>query len=155
MKSNKQRLPLIYSCSGCSNIAQLANRVAIELDRERRVEMSCIAGVGGGVTGLVGIAQSGRPVVALDGCPLHCVKHCLASQGVVATQHHTLSEYGIKKRPKLDVEPADIVRVKAIVLENLSSKTHPRQPTTAPQATKSNNRLTQKTRTNGRAVFSH
>ena len=36
-------LPLIYSCSGCSNIAQLANSVAIELDREIKAEMSCIA----------------------------------------------------------------------------------------------------------------
>jgi uncharacterized metal-binding protein len=36
-------LPLVYSCSGCSNIAQLANQVAIELDRDHIAEMSCIA----------------------------------------------------------------------------------------------------------------
>lgn len=38
--------PLVYSCSGCSNIAQLANDVAIKMDREGIAEMSCIAGVG-------------------------------------------------------------------------------------------------------------
>jgi len=37
--------PLIYSCSGCSNIAQ----VAIELDRQNLAERSCIAGVGGAI----------------------------------------------------------------------------------------------------------
>ncbi len=45
--------PLVYSCSGCSNVAQLANQVAIELDREQVAEMSCIAGVGGSVKPIV------------------------------------------------------------------------------------------------------
>lgn len=51
--NNHNELPLVYSCSGCSNNAQLANQVAIELDREHTAEMSCIAGVGGGVMSLV------------------------------------------------------------------------------------------------------
>ena len=51
-KKKYDELPLVYSCSGCSNIAQLANKVAVELDREHIAEMSCIAGVGGGVKSL-------------------------------------------------------------------------------------------------------
>ncbi|MFC3282033.1 putative zinc-binding protein [Litchfieldella rifensis] len=43
------RLPLppalIYSCSGCSDVAQLANEVALRLDHAGVAEMSCIAGV--------------------------------------------------------------------------------------------------------------
>lgn len=39
--------PLVYSCSGCSSAAQLANHVALQLDRRGVAEMSCIAGVGG------------------------------------------------------------------------------------------------------------
>ncbi|WP_317850995.1 MULTISPECIES: putative zinc-binding protein, partial [unclassified Pseudomonas] len=42
-------LPLVYSCSGCSNVAQLANTVALRLDRAGLAEMSCIVGVGGHV----------------------------------------------------------------------------------------------------------
>lgn len=52
-KNNHNELPLVYSCSGCSSIAQLANQVAVQLDREQVAEMSCIAGVGGGVKSLV------------------------------------------------------------------------------------------------------
>ncbi|MBS3959615.1 MAG: hypothetical protein KGZ52_09465, partial [Xanthomonadaceae bacterium] len=37
-------LPLVYSCSGCSSAAQLANRLALMLDRDGEAEMSCIAG---------------------------------------------------------------------------------------------------------------
>ena len=63
MKSDDyDALPLIYSCSGCSNIAQLANSVAIELDREVKAEMSCIAGVGGGVKA----AGEARPGLVRD-----------------------------------------------------------------------------------------
>ena len=93
-------LPLIYSCSGCSNVAQLANSVAVEMSHAGLAEMSCIAGVGGGVNALVKKAQSGRAIIALDGCVLHCAKHCLANQGVEATYHMTLSELdmGLKKR---------------------------------------------------------
>lgn len=93
-------LPLVYSCSGCSSAAQLANSLAIRLDRDEHAEMSCIAGVGGGVKSLVRVATSGRSIIALDGCPLVCVKHCLARHGVVAEQHVVLSDFGVEKKKK-------------------------------------------------------
>ncbi|SEL69267.1 Uncharacterized protein, contains metal-binding DGC domain [Atopomonas hussainii] len=91
-------LPLVYACSGCSNVAQLANHIALRLDREGLAEMSCIAGVGGNVPMLVKKAQSGRPILALDGCPLKCVQGCLRERGVSASVALVLSEHGLKKR---------------------------------------------------------
>ena len=70
----------------------MANQMALWLDREGMAEMSCIAGVGGGVAGLVQTAQSGRPVLALDGCVLACVSACVAQAGVIAEQHVLLSD---------------------------------------------------------------
>ncbi|MBU3056778.1 putative zinc-binding protein [Pseudomonas indica] len=100
-------LPLVYSCSGCSNVAQLANTLALRLDRAGLAEMSCIAGVGGGVPSLVNKARSGRPILALDGCPLHCVRGCLAQHGVDADVHLTLSHYGLRKRYGEDCRDED------------------------------------------------
>ncbi|MFC7483997.1 putative zinc-binding protein [Luedemannella flava] len=51
--------PLVYSCSGCSSAAQLANALAIRLDRQGVAEMSCIAGLGGDVPSLVRLAHPG------------------------------------------------------------------------------------------------
>jgi uncharacterized metal-binding protein len=113
-------LPLVYSCSGCSNTAQLANQVAVELDRERLAEMSCIAGVGGGVPSLVNKATAGRPIITIDGCPLHCAKKCLELHGVESTWHYTLTEYGLKKQQHLDFSPEDAKHVKAIIVEDLN-----------------------------------
>lgn len=106
--------PLVYSCSGCSSAAQMANAMALRLDRERLAEMSCIAGVGGGVAGLVRTARSGRRILALDGCVLHCVKACLAQAGVVADAHVTLSQFGVRKRRHADYDP---VQAEAVYLE--------------------------------------
>lgn len=105
------KLPLVYSCSGCSSAAQLANTMAVRLDRAQLAEMSCIAGVGGGVKPLVKTAASGRPIIVLDGCPLHCVKQCLANQGIEPTVHIDLSEHGVKKRFHEDASPEETERV--------------------------------------------
>lgn len=90
--------PLVYSCSGCSQVAQLANRIAVQLDRSGVAEMSCVAGIGGQVKPIIRLAQSGRPVLAIDGCPLRCVQRSLNSIDVSESHHLLLSEYGLKKR---------------------------------------------------------
>lgn len=101
------RLPLVYACSGCSNVAQLANTLAVRLDRAGLAEMSCIAGVGGRVSSLVNKAHSGRPILAIDGCPLHCARACLALHDVTADVHLTLSSYGLRKRYREDCSAAE------------------------------------------------
>jgi len=108
-----QKLPLVYSCSGCSSAAQTANYIALKLDRDGEAEMSCISGVGGNVASLVKKAQSGRPVIALDGCALACTLHCLTERDVTADYHLRLQEYGVKKRyhADFDQENADEIAV--------------------------------------------
>lgn len=79
MKTRTDNKPLVYSCSGCSSAAQMANYIAVQLDRMDVAEMSCIAGVGGNVKSLVRTATSGRKIIVIDGCPLACSKACLSN----------------------------------------------------------------------------
>lgn len=97
--------PIVYSCSGCSSAAQLANELAVKLDRAGVADMSCIVGVGGDVKPLLKVAHSGRPIVALDGCKLHCVRHVLAKQNLVPALHIDLSERAVQKRLHTDFDP--------------------------------------------------
>ena len=113
MPAHDPSLPLVYSCSGCSSAAQLANHVAVKLDRRGVAEMSCIAGVGGDVPYLVKIAKSGRPIVALDGCALVCVKSSLARHGIAPDRHYQLQQYGVKKRTHEDYDPEQAAQVLA------------------------------------------
>ncbi|WP_029005877.1 putative zinc-binding protein [Azorhizobium doebereinerae] len=111
MATDKRTFPLAYSCSGCSSAAQMANYVALCLDRAGDAEMSCIAGVGGDVPSLVRIATSGRPVVAIDGCQLRCVRQSLARHGVTPAVDVVLTDLGVKKRFHAEFDEDEAVRV--------------------------------------------
>ncbi|MBI2380466.1 MAG: chorismate mutase [Gammaproteobacteria bacterium] len=103
--------PLIYSCSGCSSAAQLANHLALRADREGLAEMSCIAGVGGDVPALLKTACSGRPTIAVDGCRLHCAKRSLERHGVKPALSVSLNDWGVKKRLHADFDADEAERV--------------------------------------------
>ena len=119
------KLPLVYSCSGASSAAQMANHIAVKLDRLKVAEMSCIAGVGGDVPKLVRIAKSGRPIIGLDGCALACVKNTLARHGVAPTDYHLLSDMGVRKRYQMDFDTEEADRVLDDIVDRM-----------APQATR-------------------
>lgn len=104
--AKRSHLPLVYACSGCSSAAQLANHLALRLDREGFAEMSCIAGVGGDVAPLVRTAASGRPIIAIDGCPLACARSTLARHCIEPAAHYDLASAGIRKRLQEDFDPA-------------------------------------------------
>ena len=108
MAREHEQLSLVYACSGCSSAAQLANHLAVRLDREGSAEMSCIAGVGGRVPKLVRTAQEavqqGRPIVAIDGCALSCVKASLAQHDLSPTVHIQLAHRGVKKIYRTDFD---------------------------------------------------
>ena len=97
VQNSKDGLPLVYSCSGCSSAAQMANQLAVQLDKKAIAEMSCIAGVGGNIKKLLMIAHSGRKIIAIDGCPLACVKVCLDNHSLKADLLLIYQALGLKK----------------------------------------------------------
>ena len=110
-KVDYKKLPLVYSCSGCSSAAQMANALAVRLDREGRAEMSCIAGVGGDVPAFIKQAQSGRRIIAIDGCPIQCAKLCLQRHGAEPDSYWLLSDHGVKRhkhRPFDEAQAAEL-----------------------------------------------
>ncbi len=121
LPARQKELPLVYSCSGCSSAAQMANHLAIALDRRGLAEMSCIAGVGGDVPKLVRVATSGRPIIGIDGCALACVRQCLARHGVTPTEYHLLSDLGVRKRYRTDFDPEEAETVLEKIAASLAS----------------------------------
>ena len=113
--------PLIYSCSGCSSAAEAADRTARKVDRLGLADMSCIAGVGGKVGPLAAKALSGRPMVAVDGCPLACARACLAGLGLSPDRHLVLSEHGIAKRFHASPSPDELVLAEEAVVASILS----------------------------------
>lgn len=100
----RRQRPLIYACSGCSDVAQLANNVAVRLDHDGEFEMSC------------------RSITALDGCPLHCVRACLENIGVTPDEHVRLYDFGFKKHYGQSYGEDAIEKVRQAVLERRDSR---------------------------------
>lgn len=117
--SDGKKLPLVYSCSGASSAAQMANYIAVRLDRTKQAEMSCIVGVGGDVPSLVKVATAGRPIVAVDGCILSCVKMTLARHGVEPVVHYGLQDYKVKKAYHADFDQEQADELLQMVAANL------------------------------------
>ncbi|HKJ68885.1 MAG TPA: putative zinc-binding protein [bacterium] len=129
MRQDADELPLVYSCSGCSSAAQMANDLAVRLDREGKAEMSCIAGVGGDVPSLVKVAttarDTGRPILAIDGCPLECVKHSLARHDIEPDEHYILSKFKVRKRYHQDYDPEQAEKILKMIEDNPEKNLEP------------------------------
>ena len=105
-----KKTPLVYSCSGCSNVAQMANDIALWLNKQDKAEMSCIAGIGGGVKALLHKAKN-RQRIVLDWCPLQCAKSCMENQELNIDLHIDLSDFGLKKAYNTQFSEEEKLRV--------------------------------------------
>ena len=94
--------PIVYSCSGGSNLARMAHDIALNIDSDGLAEMSCISGVIGKVQPIADIAHSGRPIIAIDGCNKGCTKSCLDACALKIDQYFDISSFGFEKRDKWD-----------------------------------------------------
>lgn len=125
MKTITEEKPLVYSCSGCSSSAQMANYLAVQFDRAGIAEMSCIAGVGGNVKKLVRTARSGRKIITIDGCPLACSKACLGNHNIAPDMHFELTGLGVSKKNHEDFnrDEANFVfsKIKEFVIKGLQN----------------------------------
>lgn len=117
-----KKIPLVYSCSGCSTAAQMANWIALQMDREDIAEMSCIAGIGGGVRPLVEKAKTADVIIGIDGCALKCVEHCLKKEGLSCTHHYDLSRWGVTKKFHEDFDEEEARKIEIKILADLDSK---------------------------------
>ncbi len=96
----QQGKPIVYACSGCSNLAQMAHNISLNLDGDGIAEMSCVSGVVGKVAPILELANSGRTIIAIDGCGLSCTKSCLEAGGLNADYYYQISDLGFEKRSK-------------------------------------------------------
>jgi uncharacterized metal-binding protein len=88
---------LIYSCSGAADVGAIADLAARKLSREGAGKMSCLAGIGGDVAGLVKSAEAASAILAIDGCPLNCARKTLEKAGFTGFLHLELSGLGFRK----------------------------------------------------------
>jgi uncharacterized metal-binding protein len=88
---------LIFTCSGAADVGAVADQAARKLNREGVGKMFCLAGVGGRVSGIMKTTEAASRILAIDGCPLDCVRHCLSEAGFDKFDHLRIYDLGLEK----------------------------------------------------------
>jgi len=109
---------LFLACAGGSNVGQISNQAAVELAKEGRGKLFCLAGIGAHIDAMILPAKE-RKLVAIDGCPVQCAKKILDHAGLPAALAVVVTDLGIEKSPRLEVEAAECEKVVERIKEGL------------------------------------
>jgi uncharacterized metal-binding protein len=88
---------LIFACSGAADVGEIADKAARKLNRDGMGRMFCMAGLGGRISGILKTTEAAEGILAIDGCPLNCVKSSLEQAGFKAFKHLQLADLGLEK----------------------------------------------------------
>lgn len=88
---------LIFACSGAADVGAVADQAARKLTRDGIGSMFCLAGIGGRVSGIMKTTEAAQAILAIDGCPVNCVKKCLQEGGFTDFKHLQLADIGMAK----------------------------------------------------------
>lgn len=92
-----QVVKLVFPCSGGSDVGELADRAARQLDQDGTAKMYCLAGIGGRVSGIVKTTEAAGLRLAIDGCPVGCASKTLEQAGVGPFRHVCVTDLGFEK----------------------------------------------------------
>lgn len=88
---------LIFACSGAADVGAIADRAARKMTKDGIGKMFCAIGIGGHVSGILKTTESADKILAIDGCPLNCVKKTLELAGFKKFQHLQVADMGLEK----------------------------------------------------------
>ena len=112
----------IFPCVGASNVGQLSNKIAIELDKKGIGNLMCTVGIGARAPGLMKSAEASDRIIAIDGCPVNCARKTLELAGFKVDNHLIISEFGIKKTKDRDLKDDEVSEALEKTLEILQSE---------------------------------
>lgn len=110
---------LIFACSGAADVGAIADQAARKLNKNGTGKMFCTAGLGGRVPGILATTGAAAKILAIDGCPLNCVKLSLENAGFSAFEHLQLADLGMKKGAT-EVSSENVEKIMAVAAEKLS-----------------------------------
>lgn len=113
---------LIFSCSGSSNVGQIANQSSIKLTQMGIGRFFCLAGIGGHVSGMIESTKAGKVIITIDGCPVACARKTLEHAGFHIDEYVQVTELGIEKIHDFNLNPKDIEKVTDHLVTHLSKR---------------------------------
>jgi uncharacterized metal-binding protein len=113
---------LLFSCSGGSNVAQIANDAAKALDQLGQGRMYCAVGVASRLPSFIETANAADKRVAIDGCEVHCLKKGFEAAGVPVDVHVVVTDLGIAKGHHFNYGQDEVALVAGAVADKLGAR---------------------------------
>jgi uncharacterized metal-binding protein len=110
----------IVSCSGASNVGQIANQAAIELSKAKVGGFFCLAGVGAHIKGMVKSGKGADLMISIDGCPVQCAAKTLQHAEIEPAIQVIVTELGIEKSHDIAIDETACSMVVEKVKKELS-----------------------------------
>ncbi len=88
---------LILSCSGASDVGEIADRAARILRNDGAGKMSCLIGVAAGVDEITEKVRAANKILVIDGCSTGCGKQAMQQGAIEDYFHLRLAELGVEK----------------------------------------------------------
>ncbi len=101
---------LIFACSGAADVGAVADQAARKLANDGIGKMFCAVGLGGHVPPILETTKSASKILAIDGCPLDCVKNSLEQAGFNSYTHMRVTDLGMDKGKTL-IDEGNITKV--------------------------------------------
>ena len=105
---------LIFACSGAADVGALSYTTARALSQEGKGKMFCSVGIGGRSDHIMEKTRKASQIVAIDGCPMDCMKKTLENAGFHEYRHIRITDHGFVKG-KTVVDETAVTRAKNIV----------------------------------------
>lgn len=110
---------LVFACSGAADVGAIADQAARKISKSGAGKMFCAVGIGGRVSGIMKTTEAADKILAIDGCPLNCMKNSLEQAGFSEFEHLQLADLGMDKG-KTDISSESIDKAAAAGAEKLA-----------------------------------
>ncbi len=88
---------LVFACSGAADVGAVADKAARKMTLNGDGVLFCLAGIGGRIDPIMQKTATADKILAIDGCPLNCVKATLEQAGFEPFEHLQLADLGMEK----------------------------------------------------------
>lgn len=112
----------IFPCVGASNVGQLSNKIAVELEKKNIGTLMCTVGIGARAPGLIKSAEASDRIIVIDGCPVNCASKTLENAGFKIDRLIVISELGIKKTKDKDLKESEVSDLLYKIISSLQSE---------------------------------
>ena len=110
----------VVTCSGGSNVGQMANQAAVMLAREKVAGFFCLAGIGAHIKGMVKSGKEADLIISIDGCPVQCAAKTMQHAEIEPAIQVIVTEFGIEKSHEMVVDERICLWVVKKVKEELA-----------------------------------